>query len=143
MIMRRVALLLLLFSPLTAGWSVVPSSNGNGSNEGKLRTTTAVATTGLLLLLSSPAFADVDNGAQLFQANCASCHGGGNNIMSAKKTLKKDALEKYVSLDQTKLQAFVETQMPHTLLPFKKTFSNQDYADVVSFVRDQAVNEKW
>ncbi|MBR8830172.1 MAG: Cytochrome c6 [Chroococcopsis gigantea SAG 12.99] len=55
----------------------------------------------ILLLLSlvslpSPAFAgDAAKGAKVFNANCASCHMGGNNVVAANKTLKKDDLEKY------------------------------------------------
>jgi len=39
--------------------------------------------------------ADMGKGAQVFSANCASCHMGGNNIVNAAKTLKKADLEKY------------------------------------------------
>ncbi|MEM6752793.1 MAG: c-type cytochrome [Cyanobacteria bacterium P01_C01_bin.38] len=34
-------------------------------------------------------------GAKLFSQNCAACHAGGNNLVNAQKTLKKQALEKY------------------------------------------------
>ena len=45
---------------------------------------------------SSPALAaDAANGAELFKANCASCHLGGGNIVNRAKTLKKADLEKY------------------------------------------------
>jgi len=33
--------------------------------------------------------------------------------------------------------------MPHKLLPFAKELSSDDYADVASFVSDQAIGEKW
>ena len=49
-----------------------------------------------LLGFSQPAFAvDLEAGAQLFKANCASCHALGSNRVVAAKTLKKAALEKY------------------------------------------------
>lgn len=97
-----------------------------------------------LTLTNAPAFAsDLTNGATLFQANCAGCHGGGLNYVAEKKTLKKDALEKYQSLDQGKLKTFVQKKLPHNLLPFSKSFSDSDYTDVVDFVLDQALNEKW
>lgn len=45
---------------------------------------------------SSPALAgDATKGGKIFSANCAACHMGGNNVVMANKTLKKDALEKY------------------------------------------------
>jgi cytochrome c6 len=104
-----------------------------------------VATASVAIALSSaapPAYAaDLVNGAALFQANCASCHAGGKNFVAEKKTLEKAALEKFQSLDQAKLQKFVQTGMPHKFLPLK--FSEQDYVDSTSYVLDQAVNDKW
>ena len=83
-------------------------------------------------------------GAQLFQANCAGCHGGGMNFIKEKKTLKKDALEKYLgSTDPMEIQKFVQKGMPHKLLPFAREFTEQEYGSVASYVSDQAVNEKW
>jgi cytochrome c6 len=49
----------------------------------------------LTLAFTSPALAgDAANGAKVFSANCAACHAGGNNVIMADKTLKKDALDK-------------------------------------------------
>ena len=81
------------------------------------------------------------NGATLFTANCASCHAGGGNNLAKKKTLEKQALEKYQSLDPVQLQKYMQTGLPHKLMPFK--FEEQDYKDVTAFVLDQAMNEKW
>lgn len=36
--------------------------------------------------------ADLEVGEQIFTANCASCHAGGNNVIMPDKTLKKDIL---------------------------------------------------
>lgn len=50
----------------------------------------------LTVSFAAPAFAgDAANGAKVFSANCAACHMGGNNVIVANKTLKKDALETY------------------------------------------------
>ena len=53
----------------------------------------------LTLLMSftftQPAFAEVSEGAKIFNNNCASCHAGGSNRVIAAKNLKKAALEKY------------------------------------------------
>ncbi|QFS52461.1 petJ, cytochrome c6 [Nostoc sphaeroides CCNUC1] len=39
---------------------------------------------------NSPALAaDAASGAKVFNANCASCHTGGKNLVQANKTLKK------------------------------------------------------
>lgn len=37
--------------------------------------------------------ADLVAGEQVFSANCAACHAGGNNAIMPEKTLKKEALE--------------------------------------------------
>lgn len=94
---------------------------------------------------ATPAAADADiaSGAALFKAECAGCHMGGQNFMSEKKTLKKEALEQFQSLDATKLQIFVQSQMPHSFLPFHSKWSDQDFGDVIGYVLDQAINDKW
>lgn len=104
---------------------------------------TLLWTASVVVVPAYAADADLQNGATLFQNNCAGCHAGGMNFMSEKKTLKKDALEQYRSLDQATLQSFVQQGMPHKLLPFSKTMSDQDYFDATSFVLDQALNDKW
>jgi cytochrome c6 len=47
------------------------------------------------LTFTQPAFAEVSEGAKIFNNNCAQCHAGGRNNVIAAKTLKKEALEKY------------------------------------------------
>ncbi|KAG7349110.1 cytochrome c, mono- and diheme variants family protein [Nitzschia inconspicua] len=41
--------------------------------------------------------ADVGAGEQIFNANCAACHAGGQNVIMPEKTLEKDALEQYLA----------------------------------------------
>lgn len=50
-----------------------------------------------LFALPSSAIAEGDAGAgaAVFSANCAACHSGGLNVVNAKKTLQKEALEMY------------------------------------------------
>lgn len=145
---RAVALLVALYATRVASLTCSRTSRPFAVSQ-KLVTRAVVAsslaTAGLLLVSSSsPAYASsVENGANLFQANCAGCHGGGNNYLAEKKTLRKDALEKFQSLDADKLQTFVQTKMPHTFLPFKKEFSDENYADAIAYVLDQAINDKW
>merc|ERR1719401_250570 len=46
----------------------------------------------------SPALAgDVGAGEKIFDANCAACHAGGQNVIMPEKTLEKDALESYLA----------------------------------------------
>lgn len=66
------------------------------------------------------------------------------NFISEKKTLQKDALEKYLgSTDPMEIQKFVQKGMPHKLLPLAREFTDQDYGSVASYVSDQAVKGKW
>lgn len=41
--------------------------------------------------------ADVGAGEQVFNANCAACHAGGQNVIMPEKTLEKEALEQYLA----------------------------------------------
>ncbi|KAK7249227.1 cbb3-type cytochrome C oxidase subunit III, partial [Aureococcus anophagefferens] len=40
---------------------------------------------------------DVESGATIFAGNCAACHAGGNNVIAAEKTLRKEALDSYLA----------------------------------------------
>ena len=46
------------------------------------------------IVLPLPAWAEVGEGAKLFELNCAGCHANGGNIVRRGKTLKLKALEK-------------------------------------------------
>jgi len=62
----------------------------------KLISVIALAIAFLTVTFTSPALAgDAALGAKVFSANCTACHIGGNNVVMANKTLKKEALEKY------------------------------------------------
>ena len=87
---------------------------------------------------------DIAKGQVLFQANCAGCHAGGNNYIQEKRTLRKDDIQQYRgSTDQAVIANFVQNGMPHKLLPMKTPMEEQDYNDVVAYVLDQALGEKW
>jgi cytochrome c6 len=54
----------------------------------------AIALLGLVIATPVQA-ANLATGAKIFNANCSPCHMGGNNVIIANKTLKKEALRKY------------------------------------------------
>ncbi|NEQ52749.1 MAG: c-type cytochrome [Leptolyngbya sp. SIO3F4] len=58
-------------------------------------TTVVAFAASALFLLAPPAAANAAAGAQVFSANCAACHIGGNNAVNPAKTLKKPDLVKY------------------------------------------------
>ena len=109
----------------------------------RLAATTSLA---LALILSPPpalAAEDVAHGSRLFNADCAVCHPDGRNRMNSLKTLRKEALERYQSLQSEQLATYVSSQWPHTGFPSPTIATPQDYNDVIAFVLDQAINNKW
>ena len=86
-------------SPSSSRASGTKSSNNNNIIR---RKTSDVASAAVVILsfqlLTVPVVstaADIANGSKLFDYNCAACHRGGMNYVSEKKTLQKDAIEKY------------------------------------------------
>ena len=50
------------------------------------------------VVATAPVFAaDAGAGEQVFNANCAACHAGGQNVIMPEKTLEKEALDQYLS----------------------------------------------
>ena len=143
-ILRSTALVSVLFlAEALSPSSKVRTNRPEASVSFPATTATSLATVAMVTLLSTPvAAAEVGEGQVLFQANCAGCHAGGQNFMAEKKTLFKEALDKYRTTDPAKLQDFVQNGMPHKLLPLKIS-SDSDYASVTTFVLDQALGDKW
>ncbi len=81
--------------------------------------------------------ADLNNGAKIFNANCSACHVGGNNVIIANKTLKKEALEKYGmnSLEAIKTQV---TKGKNAMPAFGARLSQEQIEDVASYVLSQS-----
>ena len=90
------------------------------------------------LMSGRPALAgDAAGGAKVFSANCAACHMGGNNVVMANKTLKKDALEKY---QMNSLEA-ITTQVKNgknAMPAFGGRLSAAQIEDVATYVLEQA-----
>ncbi|MBW4562163.1 MAG: c-type cytochrome [Mojavia pulchra JT2-VF2] len=85
--------------------------------------------------------AEISNGAKIFNANCSSCHIGGGNILISQKTLKKEALSKYLeNYDNDSIQAIInQVQNGKNAMPaFKAKLSNQEILEVAAYVFQQA-----
>lgn len=98
----------------------------------------ALAIVFLISVAGSPAQAvNPVNGAKLFNANCAACHMGGNNVILANKTLKKEALEKYgmASLDAIKRQV---TKGKNAMPAFGARLNAKQIEDVATYVLEQS-----
>ena len=95
--------------------------------------------------------ASIEKGEVLFTQNCASCHRNGENVMNAKRDLKKETLLSYFglsgSLDEDQIVGWIEKSGQHKRLFFPDVpdgkLSREDYASVISFIVDQAKNDKW
>ena len=81
--------------------------------------------------------ADAAAGAGIFQNNCTACHLGGNNVVMAPKTLKKDALEKY-GMDSAEAIINQVTNGKGAMPAFGGRLSNADIENVAAYVLDQA-----
>ncbi|MGB3137017.1 MAG: c-type cytochrome [Nodosilinea sp.] len=81
--------------------------------------------------------ADLAHGGQIFGNNCAACHIGGGNVVNGAKTLKQADLEKY---DMASLEAITAqvTNGKNAMPAFKGRLSDEDIADVASYVLSQA-----
>ena len=102
----------------------------------------ALAIVFLLSVAASPVYAaNPVNGAKLFNANCAACHMGGNNVILANKTLKKAALEKYgmASLEAITNQV---TKGKNAMPSFRGRLNAQQIEDVATYVLTQS-KEGW
>lgn len=84
---------------------------------------------------------EISNGAKIFNHNCASCHIGGGNILIAEKTLKKEALSKYLeSYDADSIQAIIyQVQNGKNAMPsYKSKLSEEEILDVAAYVFQKA-----
>ena len=87
----------------------------------------------------SPALAEgnLANGAKVFAANCAACHIGGGNVVTAQRTLKKEALEKFGmnSLEAITTQV---TKGKNAMPKFLGRLNAQQIEDVATYVLSQS-----
>lgn len=104
----------------------------------KLLSTFLVFITAAMFVFAAPALAgDAASGAKIFSANCAACHAGGNNVVNAAKTLKKEALEKY---EMNSIEAITTqvTNGKNAMPAFKGRLTDAQIEDVATYVLSQA-----
>merc|ERR1712084_98553 len=84
----------------------------------------------------------LENGETVFQANCASCHAGGNNSIVPEKKIKKAELEQYLA-GGYKVEAIITqvTNGKNSMPAFGEKLGPDDIEDVASYVYGQA--DKW
>ncbi len=93
----------------------------------------------------APAFAgDAGNGGQIFSANCAACHAGGNNVIQAEKTLKKDALVEYLAGGFKEESIVTQVTNGKNAMPaFGGRLSDEEIGDVAAYVFATANANAW
>ncbi|MBD1836095.1 c-type cytochrome [Cyanobacteria bacterium FACHB-472] len=104
----------------------------------KLFSVIVIAIAFILLAFASPAFAaDAASGAKIFSANCAACHQGGRNVVTAAKTLQKEALQKY---NMNSIVAIVtQVQNGKNAMPaFKGRLNDEQIEDVAAYVLEKS-----
>ncbi|WP_016950845.1 cytochrome c6 PetJ [Anabaena sp. PCC 7108] len=85
--------------------------------------------------------AETFNGSKIFNANCTACHIGGANILIEDKTLRKEALSKYLpKYNIEPMQAIIyQIQNGKGAMPaFKKKLSYQEILEVGAYVFQKA-----
>ncbi|OIP69387.1 MAG: cytochrome C6 [Oscillatoriales cyanobacterium CG2_30_40_61] len=96
----------------------------------------------LTVLLSKPALADgVLSGSTIFSNSCAACHINGNNVIVANKTLKKEALIKYLKgYEENPLAAIINqvTNGKNAMPAFKSRLTAREITTVAAYVVEQA-----
>ncbi|MCC0175979.1 c-type cytochrome [Waterburya agarophytonicola K14] len=95
-----------------------------------------------LIFLTNPVLADsatnLDNGAKVFQANCAGCHVKGGNIVRRGKNLKLKALHKY-KVDNVDAIASLVNHGKGIMSAYGDKLTQQEIADVSAFVLKKAI----
>ena len=87
---------------------------------------------------------DVESGATIFAGNCAACHAGGNNVIAAEKTLRKDALDSYLAGGRNEKSVMTQVTNGKNAMPaFGGRLSDEEIGDVAAYVIDQANGDKW
>eukprot|EP00929_Paragymnodinium_shiwhaense_P018517 TRINITY_DN12932_c0_g1_i1.p1 TRINITY_DN12932_c0_g1~~TRINITY_DN12932_c0_g1_i1.p1 ORF type:complete len:201 (+),score=33.24 TRINITY_DN12932_c0_g1_i1:63-605(+) len=81
--------------------------------------------------------ANIENGQNIFEANCAACHSGGNNAVQPDKKLKKEALTQFGMYDVDKIKYQV-TNGKNAMPAFGERLLPGDIEDVANYVLQQA-----
>ncbi|NJK28326.1 MAG: c-type cytochrome [Coleofasciculaceae cyanobacterium SM2_3_26] len=97
----------------------------------------------VVLFFANPAIAaDAAAGKQIFNNACTQCHMGGGNVVIRNKTLKVDALEKYLANFGTEhnLDAIIYqvTNGKNAMPRFKGRLSTEQIENVAAYVLEQA-----
>merc|ERR1711862_1077323 len=119
------------FAVLAATWAAYTFVPKQKVDVGKAAQAGAVAAA-IALSAASPALAgDMAAGEQIFNANCAACHAGGQNVIMPEKTLEKEALDKYLAGGRSESSVVTQVTNGKNAMPaFGGRLSDDDIANV-------------
>mmetsp|Transcript_19799 Transcript_19799/g.30093 ORF Transcript_19799/g.30093 Transcript_19799/m.30093 type:complete len:135 (+) Transcript_19799:84-488(+) len=81
--------------------------------------------------------ADVGAGEGIFNANCAACHAGGQNVIMPEKTLEKEALTQYLAGGRSAASIVTQVTNGKNAMPaFGGRLSDEEIANVAAYVMD-------
>lgn len=88
------------------------------------------------VIAAAPALAgDVGAGEQIFNANCAACHAGGQNVIMPEKTLEKEALDQYLAGGRSEKAIISQVTGGKNAMPaFGGRLSDEEIANVAAYV---------
>nr|QWK43371.1 cytochrome c553 [Egregia menziesii] len=91
-----------------------------------------------LISFQNPAQAvDINNGQNVFTANCSACHVGGENVIMPEKTLKKDALSSN-TMNSVGAITYQVINGKNAMPAFGGRLAESDIEDVANFVLSQS-----
>ena len=96
----------------------------------------AVVGAAAAVVATSPVLAaDAGAGETVFNANCAACHAGGQNVIMPEKTLEKEALESYLTGGYNEKAVMTQVTNGKNAMPaFGGRLSDEDIANVAAYV---------
>lgn len=87
--------------------------------------------------------ANVEEGQKVFNANCAACHRGGQNMIVPEKTLEKEALDLYLSGGLSEESVIKQISSGKSSMPaFGGRLDDESIANVAAYVIKSA-EEGW
>ncbi len=90
-----------------------------------------------LLLLPSASAAELTNGSEIFQTNCAGCHANGGNIVRRGKNLKQRTLNRN-KVDNLSAVVSLVTYGKNNMPAYAERLSPQQIESVSAYVLEQA-----
>lgn len=95
----------------------------------------------VISLFAKPALAaDLANGEQLFNINCAGCHPNGSNIIRRGKNLKQNALKKN-KVDNLEAVTNLIANGKGIMSAYKDRLTPEEISNVATYVLEQAAKD--